>query len=602
DACPGGGACSESTVGLNTMSKMKSGRFEIAHNEEVDACIGDKILQPKESFRYLGSMIHKSRRIDEDVSHRIKTSWLKWRAATGVLYDRSVPLKLKGKFYRVAIRPSMLYGSECWTITKSPANRVEVARWTCGRTMIDMIPNEVYKAELEVENIINKMREGRLRWFGHVRRRPRSTPIRQLKEKGLVVVCRVVLVFWFSLSALLFRPLLASFSLSSLSCFCFLLCFALWSFLCYVLVFLCFVALCAPLAPMLLYAFLSLSFACSCSCLLVFAFLRFRGPMLVSDLIVCVASPSGGLLGSTLPTGGFPKGRGMTVYISPPSYPALAGLGIVVVVVVMEAWGIRKLLNTVEDQTPDDLDVTNMLSSLTLSEPASTFCTLESSFASCGKLDYSSFNIGLKQILSENDISTRILRSTYPEAVEMMESQEHHKRKGKRKSSNGFTVKQRQIDYIDLWQGPTQGDSSLRSDGCPKFSYDVMGSSTVIKEGLLSSVKTTAQYVFTKRVILEVRGAQFAMVGFRWSMDDPGFLDIVEGLAKHLRCVGIDAAVPYSKKPETRELIDQAIKEKRVLLTRDAKLLRHEYLLKNQIYRVKSLLKNDQLNEVLASL
>lgn len=106
----------------------------------------------------------------------------------------------------------------------------------------------------------------------------------------------------------------------------------------------------------------------------------------------------------------------------------------------------------------------------------------------------------------------------------------------------------------------------------------------------------------------------------------------VEGLAKHLRCVGMDAAIPYSKKPETRykransfiytrvnvtihkhrrifvlldvsfiffrELIYQAQKEKRVLLTRDAKLLRHEYLIKNQIYRIRSLLKNDQLLEV----
>lgn len=26
----------------------------------------------------------------------------------------------------------------------------------------------------------------------------------------------------------------------------------------------------------------------------------------------------------------------------------------------------------------------------------------------------------------------------------------------------------------------------------------------------------------------------------------------VEGLAKHLRCVGIDAAIPYSRKPEPR--------------------------------------------------
>ncbi|GJU12760.1 hypothetical protein Tco_1135156 [Tanacetum coccineum] len=50
---------------------------EIAHNKEMEVCIGDKILQPKESFRYLGSMLHKSGRINEDVAHRIKAAWLK---------------------------------------------------------------------------------------------------------------------------------------------------------------------------------------------------------------------------------------------------------------------------------------------------------------------------------------------------------------------------------------------------------------------------------------------------------------------------------------------------------------------------------------------
>ncbi|GKD05175.1 hypothetical protein Tco_1180149 [Tanacetum coccineum] len=159
----------------------------IAHNEEVDIRIGDKILQPKESFRYLGSMLHKSGRIDEDVANRIKAAWMKWRAATGVLCDRNAPLKLKGKFYRVAIRPAMLYGSECWPITKALANRVEVAelrmlRWTCGKTLLDMIPNGVYRAQLEVESIINKMREVRLRWFGHVRRRPQSAPVRRVES------------------------------------------------------------------------------------------------------------------------------------------------------------------------------------------------------------------------------------------------------------------------------------------------------------------------------------------------------------------------------------------------------------------------------------
>ncbi|GKC26757.1 hypothetical protein Tco_1034051, partial [Tanacetum coccineum] len=46
-------------------------------------------------------------------------------------------------------------------------------RWTCRR------------AELEVETIINKMREGWLRWFGHVKRRPQSTPVRRV---GALVV------------------------------------------------------------------------------------------------------------------------------------------------------------------------------------------------------------------------------------------------------------------------------------------------------------------------------------------------------------------------------------------------------------------------------
>jgi hypothetical protein len=68
------------------------------------------VVPKKDILRYLGSMLQKDGDVDEDVSHRIKVDWLKWHQVSGVLCDPMVPLKLKGKFYRTAIRPAMLYG------------------------------------------------------------------------------------------------------------------------------------------------------------------------------------------------------------------------------------------------------------------------------------------------------------------------------------------------------------------------------------------------------------------------------------------------------------------------------------------------------------
>nr|AFK45465.1 unknown [Lotus japonicus] len=121
------------------------------------------------------------------------------------------------------------------------------------------------------------------------------------------------------------------------------------------------------------------------------------------------------------------------------------------------------------------------------------------------------------------------------------------KKKRKKPLPINGNLKGNHLDKFDEWQGISPWDPSVGGDGYPRFLCDVM----------------------------------------------------VEGLAKHLRCVGIDAAIPYSKKPEPRELIMQVQKENRVLLTRDAKLLRHDYLANNQIYKVKSLLKNEQLLEII---
>ncbi len=87
-------------------------------------------------------------RIAEMLSIENQAGWQKWRGASGVLCDKKVPLKLKGKFYSVVVRPTLLYGTEYWPLTKAQEQKMMVAemrmlRWMCGHTRLDRIRNEV---------------------------------------------------------------------------------------------------------------------------------------------------------------------------------------------------------------------------------------------------------------------------------------------------------------------------------------------------------------------------------------------------------------------------------------------------------------------------
>ena len=133
-----------------------------SHREGVK--IQNQDIPKSEKFWYLSSIFSNDGEIVDDIIHRIQVGWLKWRAASRVLCNRRVPPKLKGKFYRTAIRPAILYKTKYWVVKKQQVTKMSVAdmrmlRWMCGKTRNDISIHDI----VQVAPIEDKLRENRLK-------------------------------------------------------------------------------------------------------------------------------------------------------------------------------------------------------------------------------------------------------------------------------------------------------------------------------------------------------------------------------------------------------------------------------------------------------
>ena len=84
----------------------------------------------------------------------------------------------------------MVYGLETVAFTKTQVEEMEVAemkmlRFAMRVTRKDKIRNEYIRSTVKVEQLGMKMREGRLRWYGHVMRRDQEYIGRKMMELEL---------------------------------------------------------------------------------------------------------------------------------------------------------------------------------------------------------------------------------------------------------------------------------------------------------------------------------------------------------------------------------------------------------------------------------
>ena len=95
--------------------------MEVNRSKTEYLCINgendDKTLKMKDSkvprvkeFKYLGSTMQESGGCEREVKKRVQEGWNRWRKLSGVICDRRLPARVKGKVYSSVVRPNMVYG------------------------------------------------------------------------------------------------------------------------------------------------------------------------------------------------------------------------------------------------------------------------------------------------------------------------------------------------------------------------------------------------------------------------------------------------------------------------------------------------------------
>ena len=88
------------------------------------------------------------------------------------------------------VRPAMLYGMETVAVTERQMGKMEVAelkmvRWALGVTRKDKIRNEYVRGTAKIAKLGEKLRNVRLRWYGHVKRREEDYVGKRMMEMAV---------------------------------------------------------------------------------------------------------------------------------------------------------------------------------------------------------------------------------------------------------------------------------------------------------------------------------------------------------------------------------------------------------------------------------
>ena len=95
-------------------------------NDKEIVKMKDKKVPKVNKFMYLGSTVQEYGSCEREIKKKVQVGWNGWREVSGVICDKRLPARVKGKVYSSVVRPAIVYGVETVVVKKKQIEQMEV--------------------------------------------------------------------------------------------------------------------------------------------------------------------------------------------------------------------------------------------------------------------------------------------------------------------------------------------------------------------------------------------------------------------------------------------------------------------------------------------
>jgi len=158
------------------MNSKKTKVMTVNVQKKANITVRGEAVEEVQSFTYLGSVVSQDGGAEADIQARLGKARNAFAKLAPIWRSSQYGKQTKIKIFSTCVLPVLLYGSECWRITKQDEHKLSVFHCTCLRKILKIFwPNRISNDELlstsKQEPIVTTIKSRRWRWVGHTLRR-----------------------------------------------------------------------------------------------------------------------------------------------------------------------------------------------------------------------------------------------------------------------------------------------------------------------------------------------------------------------------------------------------------------------------------------------